>query len=39
MKCPSELGMIGLLAVFAALLLVIMGVVAGLGALTDWVMA
>jgi hypothetical protein len=39
MRPPSELGIIGLLAVFVALLLVIMGAVAGLGALTDWVLA
>ena len=39
MKCPSELGIIGLAAVFVALLLVIIGVVAALGALTDWVLA
>ena len=36
MRPPSELGIIGLLAVFVALLLVILGVVAGLGVVTDW---
>jgi hypothetical protein len=36
---PSELGIIGLAAVFVALLLVIIGVVAALGALTDWALS
>ena len=39
MKCPSELRMVGLLVVFAAMWIAILIVVAGLGALTDWALS
>jgi hypothetical protein len=37
--CAHGCAALGLLAVFISALLVIMGVVAALGALTDWVLA
>ncbi len=39
MKSPFDMRMLGLLAVFAAMWIAVLIVVAGLGALTDWVLA
>ena len=39
MKCPFDLRMLGLLAVFAAMWIAVLIVVAGLGALTDWALS